>query len=145
MSEEILLQPSFDKLTEKLDNTQEYEDWLIIQEYIDKLREENKQLKEKLKAVGKGLNKVLSKRKKWKDKYYEEQKKNKWLHQRDTYTNIVHSQFQTEKKEKRYYENILNELERWLEEEKQLNGDVTMKISDVSIAFLRKIKELKGE
>lgn len=48
MSEEILLQPSFDKLTKKLDNTQEYEDWLLIQEYIDRIRKENKHLKQRL-------------------------------------------------------------------------------------------------
>ena len=48
MSDEILLQPSFDKLTEKLDNTSEYEDWLIIQEYMDSLREEKKYLKQRL-------------------------------------------------------------------------------------------------
>ena len=35
-------------------------------------RRNNRQLKGKLKATGKGLNKVLSKRKKWKDRYYEE-------------------------------------------------------------------------
>lgn len=48
MNDEILLQPSFDKLTEKLDNTSEYEDWLLIQEYIDRLREEKKYLKQRL-------------------------------------------------------------------------------------------------
>lgn len=42
-------------------------------------------------------------------------------------------------------EKILDDLEKWLEEEKQLNGDVTMKISEVSIAILEKLKELKGD
>lgn len=113
MSDEILLQPYFDKLTEKLDNSSEYEDWLIIQEYIDGIRRENKNLKQELKATGKGLNKVLSKRQKWKYRYYKELR-------------------------------VRHKLENWLEEEKQLNGDVTMKISEVSIDILRKIKELKG-
>lgn len=54
-----------------------------------KLLEENKQLKEEIKR----------------------------LRQRDTYTNIVHNQFQNEKNERRYYENILDELEEWLKEE----------------------------
>lgn len=67
---------------------------------------------------------------------------NKKIHQSDTYTNIVHNQFQIEK---RNYENILDELEKWLEEEKRLNGDVTMKISEVLVVILKKIKELKGE
>lgn len=51
MSEEILIQPSFDSLTEKLDNTATYEDWLIIQEYIDELRKENRKLKQTLNEI----------------------------------------------------------------------------------------------
>lgn len=38
---------------------------------------ENKKLRESLKATGKGLNKILSKRKKWKDRYYEGKKTTK--------------------------------------------------------------------
>lgn len=34
------------EITEKLDNTSTYENWLIIQEYVDKLQQENKQLHE---------------------------------------------------------------------------------------------------
>ena len=45
-------------------------------DYI-KLQQENKQLKEELKAVNKGLRKVLSKRKKWKYRYYKEKMKNR--------------------------------------------------------------------
>lgn len=129
-------------------------------------RRNNRQLKEKLKATGKGLNKVLYKRKKWKDRYYKEQKKNKWLHQRDTYTDIVHSHFQLEKKEKRYYENILDELEKWLEKRiKNIEQDKEEFVDDLYNNFdtntneiiirdcelsqledtLEKLKELKGE
>lgn len=49
--------------------------------YILELEKENKSLKDKLKATRKGLNKVLSKRKKWKDRYYKERRKNKQLEQ----------------------------------------------------------------
>lgn len=41
------------------------------------LKKENKQLKEELKAVRKGLNKVVSKRKKWKYRYDKEKMKNR--------------------------------------------------------------------
>lgn len=41
-------------------------------EDIKCLLNENKKLKEKFKATSKGLNKVLLKRQKWKDRYYKE-------------------------------------------------------------------------
>lgn len=44
---------------------------------IEQLQQENKSLKEELKAVNKGLRKVLSKRKKWKYRYYKEKMKNR--------------------------------------------------------------------
>ena len=47
---------------------------------------------------------------------------NKKLRQRDTYTNIVHNQFQTEKKEKRYYENILDELDLWIRSQNKIGN-----------------------
>lgn len=47
-----------------------------FEKYTD-LKEENNQLKEELKAVNKGLRKVLSKRKKWKYRYYKEKMKNR--------------------------------------------------------------------
>lgn len=91
---------------------------------------------------------------------------NKKLHQRDTYTNIVHNQFQIEKKEKRYYENILDELEKWLEKRiKNIEQDKEEFVDDLYNNFdtntneiiirdcelsqledtLEKLKELKGE
>lgn len=60
MREETLLQLSFDTLTEKLDNTQEYEDWLLVQEYIDRLRGENQQLKEQLKQRDEVIDEAAS-------------------------------------------------------------------------------------
>lgn len=36
------------KITEKLDNTAEYEIWLIIQEYVDRCQQENQELKKQL-------------------------------------------------------------------------------------------------
>ena len=36
------------EITEKLDNTAEYESWLIIQEYIDRCQQENQKLKKQL-------------------------------------------------------------------------------------------------
>lgn len=69
---------------------------------------------------------------------------NKKLRQRDTYTNIVHNQFQMEKKEKRYYENILDELKKWLEEENKKTFIDIISISAYE-KVLNKIKELKGE
>lgn len=102
----------------------------------------------------------------WKEKYQEMvlecqqlREEIKKLHQRDTYTDIVHNQFQLGKK-KRYYENILDELEKWLEEEirrieeygvsfgltidEQISEYITDKISGYK-NVLKKIKELKGE
>lgn len=83
---------------------------------------------------------------------------NKKLRQRDTYTNIVHNQFQTEKKEKRYYENILDELEKWLESNiNELSNiiceDNMNRISttyeetkkEIYQKVLEKLNELKGE
>ncbi len=79
------------------------------------------------------------------------------LHRRDTYTNIVHSQFQIEKKEKRYYENILDELEKWLEEKVKIQiGAKTLAEDQPKYMYylekqeeyqeiIDKIKELKGE
>lgn len=52
---------------------------MVIQEFanlIIELQQENQSLKEELKAVNKGLRKVLSKRKKWKYRYYKEKRKN---------------------------------------------------------------------
>ena len=43
----------------------------------DELLKENQQLKEELKALRKGLNKVVSKRKKWKYRYDKEKMKNR--------------------------------------------------------------------
>lgn len=72
----------------------------------------------------------------------------KQLYKRDTYTNIVHNQFQTEKKGRRYYENILDELEKWLEEEiKEWNDLESMMISGRVVYYeevLEKLKKLKG-
>lgn len=57
MNKETLLQPSFDKLTEKLDNTQEYEDWLLIQDYIDEIRLEIHNYKQTLNEIREYINK----------------------------------------------------------------------------------------
>lgn len=48
---------------------------------IERLQQENKELHKKSKATEKGLNKVLFKRKKWKNRYYKEKRKNKQLEQ----------------------------------------------------------------
>lgn len=53
--------------------------YISFGQYIYILEKENKSLKDKLKATRKGLNKVLSKRKKWKDRYYKERKEKKIL------------------------------------------------------------------
>lgn len=47
MSEKIWEELSC-KLTEKLDNTDAYESWLMIQKYIDIMKQENKELQKKL-------------------------------------------------------------------------------------------------
>ncbi len=82
---------------------------------------------------------------------------NEKLHLRDTYTNIVHIQFQIEKKEKRYYENIVDELEKWLEEKVKIQiGAKTLAEDQQKYMYylekqeeyqeiIDKIKELKGE
>lgn len=46
-------------ITEKLDNTSTYESWLIIQEYIDRQQQENKQLKDKLNQITKRIRKAI--------------------------------------------------------------------------------------
>jgi len=55
--------------------------YISFGQYIYILETKNKKLKEELKATRKGLNKVLSKRKKWKDRYYKEKRKNKEIEQ----------------------------------------------------------------
>ena len=47
------------EITESLDNTATYENWLIIQEYIDILIKENKQLKEQLEASEKARKEAI--------------------------------------------------------------------------------------
>ena len=47
------------EIAESLDNTITYENWLIIQEYIDILIKENKQLKEQLEASEKARKKAI--------------------------------------------------------------------------------------
>lgn len=55
----------------------------LYKEYLEKennqLKENNMSMQEEIKAVNKGLRKVLSKRKKWKNRYYKEKRKNKQL------------------------------------------------------------------
>ena len=51
----------------------------IMGMFIYELQQENKQLREELKAVRKGLSKVSVKRNKWKNRYYKEKRKNKQL------------------------------------------------------------------
>ncbi len=46
------------EITEKLDNTASYKNWLIIQEYIDILIKENQQLKEQLQQKEDIINKA---------------------------------------------------------------------------------------
>ncbi len=83
----------------------------MLLKYIEQLQQENKELKEK----------------------------NKKIKFENTYTNIVHNAFQTEKKEKRYYENILTKLEKWLEE--KINSP---KLSLIEIiTFKRCLEELQ--
>lgn len=63
-----------------------------LEEYIDNLEQENKLLREKLKATNKGLRKVLSKRLKWKRRYYKEKyirkTLKKWLEEESDKTHI---------------------------------------------------------
>ena len=49
----------------------------LEKEKNEEIQQENQQLKEELKAVRKGLNKVVSKRKKWKYRYDKEKMKNR--------------------------------------------------------------------
>lgn len=63
-----ILKPKAKKLFEAIMN---------IADERDELFKENNQLKEELKAVRKGLRKVVSKRKKWKYRYYKEKMKNR--------------------------------------------------------------------
>ena len=60
--------------------------------------------------------------------------KNKKIQFENTYTNIVHNAFQTEKKEKRYYENIVTEFEKWLEEEIKKLKQSQQKIINLNIS-----------
>ena len=48
----------------------------------ENLQVENAKLKEEVRAVNRGLKKVISKRKKWKDRYYRERQKAKELEKR---------------------------------------------------------------
>lgn len=65
-------------INEQLSTFEYYKDRYCSYELqIMRLQQENKQLKEELKAVNKGLRKVLSKRKKWKHRYYKEKMKNR--------------------------------------------------------------------
>lgn len=57
----------------------------------------------------------------------------------------LQKQLQTTANSCKQENNVIDELEKWLEEEKRLNGDVTMEISKVLVAILKKIKKLKGE
>lgn len=73
MNEELLYNEIYEK-TKDCGRTQFIK--LLQQKEI-----ENKKIKKELKSTGKGLNKVLSKRKKWKDRYYKERCKKKQLEQ----------------------------------------------------------------
>ena len=111
----------------------------------------NKELKEDIKGYEQerqvlldDLNKITEAKKKIKEKL----KKNQF---ENTYTNIVHNAFQIEKKEKRYYANILTEFEKWLKEEinnrKTFYTDPLGKIPEAIIDTLKfcldKLQELK--
>ena len=90
------------------------------------------------------LNKIMPVIEQLQQENKELKEKNKKIKFENTYTNIVHNAFQTEKKEKRYYVNILTEIEKWLEEQnvRDLNENfVVIKLADIK----NKIQELKGE
>ena len=60
------------QITEKLDNTSTYESWLIIQEYIDRCQQENKQLKEHIEKYEHyckttGIEELMKENKKYKE------------------------------------------------------------------------------
>lgn len=73
---------SFEKFTIQ-DDVDKYNMLLHGCAEIEKLQQENKKLREKYKATNKGLIKVLSKRLKWKRRYYKEKyirkELKKWL------------------------------------------------------------------
>ncbi len=112
--------------------SEELEDLIIIGKTKDKIIFSKNQCKE----LANYLIDIDKKNKQLKEEIQE-------LHRRDTYTNIVHNQFQIEKKEKRYYKNILDELEKWLKEE---NKKTFIDIVSITAYWrvLNKIKELKG-
>ena len=91
-----------------------------IMPIIKQLQQENKELKETLKGTTHCFDQEEHQKLKQENKELKE--KLKKIQFENTYTNIVHNAFQTEKKEKRYYENILTEFEKWLEKEKSKNG-----------------------
>lgn len=74
--------------------------YISFGQYIYFLEKENKEIEEELKATRKGLNKVLSKRKKWKDRYYKERLKNRNL------TTKLNN-----------YKTIIDEISKWLQEQ----------------------------
>lgn len=73
---------SFEKFTVQ-DDVDKYNMLLHSCAEIERLQQENKKLREKYKATNKGLIKVLSKRLKWKRRYYKEKyirkELKKWL------------------------------------------------------------------
>lgn len=117
-----------DIVNEFIKKTVKDKDLLISQYIIKKLEEENKQLRNNVIQIRNNNQELKSRIKCIQEK-------------RDSYK----FRYKDVCKKVEQRSEIINRLEKWLKEEKYLNGDVTMKISDVSVAILRKIKELKGE
>lgn len=109
----------FDELYEK---TKKYGRTQFIRLLMSK-EQENKHCKEDLKAVNKGLRKVLSKRKKWETKYLKERLKNQQL-----------------KSQLQQRDELIDELEKWLNQEWEQPG-IKIYVSDV----VKKLNELKGD
>lgn len=117
-----------------------------LTEYLEKqnveLHQENKLLREKLKATNKGLIKVLSKRLKWKRRYYKEKYlKDKLTKQlTDEYKN---TEVQCELKNK--YKDILEEFKKWLEEKipyyKEIGYDNTYLALTMVLAKIKELEE----
>lgn len=68
-----------ENIVQNMEVSKEDKEFIDMTHRNTELLEENQELKEKIKATNKGLNKVRLKRKKWKYQYYKERNKNKEL------------------------------------------------------------------
>lgn len=104
--------------------------YVIPVEIMNYLLEENKHLKQKFKATNKGLRKVLSKRLKWKRRYYKEKyirkELKKWLEEEQNRLARECSQIYEDSlgKTRLVSEDIFNELTKVLDKIKELEEGV---------------------